>query len=141
MRKSALGTFSPRSLPGCTDLDAAQWGVVVTGVHGGNDDERAAAKAELERCLATDPKPVSGTLVWYLLAVGDAEQALTVFARAPTTTDVELLNQIWRPQWASVRATPLFTAFVRDTGMTAYWDEYGPPDLCKKDASGDYRCV
>ncbi len=139
-RKAALGTFSPRSLPGCTGLDAAHWGVVVNGVHGGNDDERAAAKAELERCLATDPKPVSGTLVWYLLAVGDAEQALTVFARAPTTTDVELLNQIWRPQWASVRATPLFTAFVRDTGMTTYWDQYGPPDLCRKDASGDYRC-
>jgi TolB-like protein/Tfp pilus assembly protein PilF len=139
-RKAALGTFSPKSLPGCTDLDAAQWGVIVTGVHGGNDDERAAAKAELERCLAKDPNPVSGTLVWYLLAVGDTERALTVFARAPTTSDVELLNQIWRPRWASVRATPQFTAFVRDTGMTAYWDQYGPPDLCSKDANGDYRC-
>jgi TolB-like protein/Tfp pilus assembly protein PilF len=139
-RKAAFGTFSPKSLPGCTDLDAAQWGVIVTGVHGGNDDERAAAKAELERCLAKDPKPVSGTLVWYLLAVGDTERALTVFARAPTTSDVELLNQIWRPRWASVRATPQFTTFVRDTGMTAYWDQYGPPDLCSKDANGDYRC-
>jgi TolB-like protein len=139
-RTEALRTFSASSLPGCADLDAAKWGVIVTGVHGGTDAERAAARAELERCLATDPKPVAGTLIWYLLELGDAERALSVFARAPTAADVQLLNQIWRPRWASLRATPAFTAFVRDSGMTAYWDQFGPPDLCKKDASGDYRC-
>jgi TolB-like protein/Tfp pilus assembly protein PilF len=139
-RTEALGVFNPSTLPGCEVIDPAKWGVIVTGVHGGNDAERAAARAELERCLANDPKPVAGTLVWYLLELGDAERALSVFARAPTAADVQLLNQIWRSRWASVRATPLFTAFVRDAGMTAYWDQYGPPDLCRKDANGDYRC-
>ena len=114
--------------------------MIVTGVYGGTGPERAAASAELERCLATDPKPVSGTLVWYLLELGDTQRALAVFVRAPTGGDVQLLNQIWRQRWASVRATPAFTAFVRDSGMTAYWDQYGPPDLCKKNAQGDYIC-
>jgi hypothetical protein len=28
----------------------------------------------------------------------------------------------------------------RKAGFAAVWEKSGPPDLCRKDANGDYRC-
>jgi hypothetical protein len=39
-----------------------------------------------------------------------------------------------------VYASPAFPGFLRKTGIAAYWDEFGAPEQCRKDANGDYRC-
>lgn len=31
-------------------------------------------------------------------------------------------------------------AFARKVGFAALWDKYGAPDLCRKNAVGDYVC-
>lgn len=125
---------------GCEPFDAGGVDAMAAGLFGGDDAERAVAVALLERCLALDPRPVSGNLVSHLLQLDQGERALAVFAVAPTTSDVQLLNQIWRPRYAALRATLAFTRFARDAGLAAYWDAAGPPDLCRKDPAGDYRC-
>ncbi len=47
---------------------------------------------------------------------------------------------IWDMGGQSARTSPAFPEFVRKIGYAALWDQYGPPDLCRKDANGDYRC-
>jgi hypothetical protein len=43
----------------------------------------------------------------------------------------------WYPDaWTS----PAFPAFLRKTGIAEYWDRFGAPKRCRKDASGDYQC-
>ena len=39
-----------------------------------------------------------------------------------------------------VRMIPEFAAFARAAGLAALWDKLGPPDLCSKNAKGDYVC-
>lgn len=53
---------------------------------------------------------------------------------------IDSMNWIWTRQGAPIRALPDFANFLRDFHLPELWDKYGPPDLCKKDAGGDYRC-
>lgn len=39
-----------------------------------------------------------------------------------------------------MNASPGFPAFLRKTGIAEYWDRFGAPEHCRKDADGDYRC-
>jgi hypothetical protein len=50
------------------------------------------------------------------------------------------INVIWRLGGKPARTSPAFAEFARKVGYAALWDQYGPPDLCRKDANGDYRC-
>jgi hypothetical protein len=43
-----------------------------------------------------------------------------------------LLPEVWR--------APGFPEFIRRMGLADYWDEFGPPDNCKKAGNGDYTC-
>jgi hypothetical protein len=43
-----------------------------------------------------------------------------------------LVTQAW--------ASPAFPDFLIKTGIAAYWDEFGPPEHCRKLPNGDYRC-
>lgn len=47
---------------------------------------------------------------------------------------------VWSPLGKPMRALPEFSAFLREKGFIALWDKYGPPDLCSKNATGDYVC-
>jgi hypothetical protein len=49
-------------------------------------------------------------------------------------------SSLWSPRGKSACTTPDFPEFARKVGYAELWDQYGPPDLCRKDANGDYRC-
>jgi len=38
------------------------------------------------------------------------------------------------------RSSPAFPEFARKVGFAELWDQYCPPDLCKKNDQGDYVC-
>ena len=54
--------------------------------------------------------------------------------------DTGAIVALWSPRGQAACTSPAFPEFARKVGFAALWDQYGPPDLCQKDASGDYRC-
>ncbi|NGX15815.1 hypothetical protein [Wenzhouxiangella sp. XN24] len=76
-----------------------------------------------------------------LVAMGDIERGLGVFADNPTTNDPLFLGEVLGTRWyPDVWTSPAFPAFLRKTGIADYWDRFGVPAHCRKEASGDYRC-
>ena len=110
-------------------------------VHGifGDAKARAAALAIIERYLASKPKPVSAVAAQALLRM-DPSRALAVTQDAPTNNDSLLLSTLWDDKQTRARMLPEFAEFARRTGLARLWDTLGPPDLCSKNAKGDYVC-
>lgn len=47
---------------------------------------------------------------------------------------------LWSPRGQGARTSPAFPEFARKVGYAALWDQYGPPDLRRKNEQGDYLC-
>lgn len=105
------------------------------------DEGEARARAlALVRSLVAQPVYAdSGILAQGLIRLGAPEEALAMMAKQPMNASVGA-NTIWRLGGEGARTSPAFPEFAREIGYAALWDEYGPPDLCRNDASGDYRC-
>jgi TolB-like protein len=100
---------------------------------------RAAALARIQSILDAKPTVVPGIVPWALITLGEPEEGLRVVATIPTSSNV-WHAAIWSPRGETARTSPAFPEFARKVGFAALWDQYGPPDLCKKDSNGDYRC-
>jgi len=102
------------------------------------------------RLLRTIPKPAGppdderdlpGLNFVYLFigaperAMADPERELAVLG-APRP----LFHRIWGPDFAPVRKTERFRAFVRNAGMLDYWRAHGWPDHCHPVGSDDFAC-
>jgi hypothetical protein len=47
---------------------------------------------------------------------------------------------LWSPRGLGARTSPAFPEFAPKVGFAEVWDQYGAPDLCKKNDQGDYVC-
>jgi TolB-like protein/Flp pilus assembly protein TadD len=112
--------------------------VIAAGIlDGGEAGVRALA---LVRDLVAQPAHAdSGMLAQALIRLGAPDEALAMMATQPMNSSVGI-NVIWRLGGKPARTSPAFAEFARKVGYAALWDQYGPPDLCRKDANGDYRC-
>ncbi|MCK7592730.1 tetratricopeptide repeat protein [Pseudomarimonas salicorniae] len=106
----------------------------------GNAAQRAAAVEMVEAYLAGDPDVVAGAAPYALIWLGEPGRALALAATVPTDSDAMLNFLLWSPVGAGARQLPAFSRFARDVGWAATWDRFGAPDLCRKEASGDYVC-
>jgi hypothetical protein len=102
-------------------------------------EARAHALALVRSLVAQPAYADSGMLAQALIRLGAPEEALTMMAERPMNASVGL-NVIWRLGGKAARTSAAFPEFARKVGYAALWDEFGPPDLCHKDANGDYRC-
>jgi TolB-like protein/Flp pilus assembly protein TadD len=102
-------------------------------------EARARALALVRNLVAQPVYSDSGMLAQSLIRLGAPDEALAMLARQPMNSSVGI-NVIWRQGGEPARTSPAFPEFARKIGYAALWDTYGPPDLCSKDASGDYRC-
>ncbi len=100
---------------------------------------RAAALARIQSILDAKPTVVPGIVPWALITLGEPEEGLRVVTTIPTSSNV-WHAALWSPRGKAARTSPAFPDFARKVGFAALWDQYGPPDLCKKDSNGDYRC-
>ena len=50
------------------------------------------------------------------------------------------LRGVWLPEYAPLRKTERFKAFVRKAGIVDYWRERGWPDLCRPVGTDDFTC-
>ena len=98
------------------------------------------ALAMIEAYLATKPRVVSGAAPWALLSLGEPARALAVAEPAATGNDPLFFRTLWSPKGATARKLPQFPEFARKVGFTEVWEKFGPPDLCRRRAPGDYVC-
>jgi TolB-like protein/Flp pilus assembly protein TadD len=112
--------------------------VIAAGILDGGD-ARAGALALVRRLVAQPAYADSGMLAQALIRLGAPDEALAMMAKQPMNASVGL-GVIWQIGGEGARTSPAFPEFARKVGYAALWDEFGPPDLCRKDANGDYRC-
>ena len=105
----------------------------------GDPTARAAALARLQSILDSQPGVVPGIVPWALITLGEPEAGLRVVATFPTSSNL-WHAALWSPRGKAARTSPGFADFARKVGFAELWDQYGPPDLCRKDPNGDYRC-
>jgi TolB-like protein len=110
------------------------------GLFGGDAADRARAVAAINTYLASDPEFVPGMMALWLLQLGEGAQAMELERTRVKVDNSDFLAYVFSPAGASVRALPEFPAYLRAKGFPALWDKYGAPDMCRKDASGGYRC-
>jgi TolB-like protein len=116
----------------------------------GTPAERQAFFALAEVCVASR----SAVPVWvtfYLIQLGAHELAVASLLRPPgeqgvratgprSTNEVRWWIWTWSPAYSGVRAAPGFHRLLQETGLIEAWDRFGPPDLCRRIALGEYAC-
>ena len=106
----------------------------------GDASARPAAMDLIDHYVSTRPKVLAAIVPYVLLCAGDSERAFTLAELAPTNNDALLLSRLFADQWPGALRTPAFAQFARKSGLAAYWDEFGPPDFCRKFESDKYVC-
>ncbi|HQY37422.1 MAG TPA: tetratricopeptide repeat protein [Pseudomonadota bacterium] len=106
----------------------------------GDAQARRGAVALVDDYLARKPVPIDGIVVLVLFRSGDIPRGLALLQEAPTANESLVLgNGIWA-DGREIRTAPEFAEFTRRSGLAAWWDVNGPPDLCRKAENGDYVC-
>jgi len=114
--------------------------VYLNGALGGDAAARARAVVVLDACLADKPAIVPAIVPGGLIYLGQPARALAVAAQGPTSDDGGLWMGLWGTDGQAARRLPQFAQFARKVGFAALWDKYGAPDLCKRNAAGNYVC-
>ena len=105
----------------------------------GDSIARSVALARLQGILDAQPKAVPGIVPWALMALGESDEALRVIGMLPLSSNL-WMAALWSPRGLGARTSPAFPEFARKVGFAEVWDQYGAPDLCKKNEQGDYVC-
>lgn len=104
----------------------------------------APAKQEamrlIDKYLATKPKVLSAIVPFVLVSSGEVERGFALSEHAATNNESLLMSGLFSGLDPNILSTPAFSDFVRKIGLAGYWDEFGSPDSCRKDDSGEYAC-
>jgi TolB-like protein len=124
----------------CPRNPAVNVPVYLDGALGGDVAARAKAVAVLDACLADKPAIVPALVLSGLIDLGQPARALAIAGQGPTSDDAGFFMGFWGTKGRDARRMPQFAQFARKVGFAALWDQYGPPDLCKKSTADDYVC-
>jgi hypothetical protein len=113
---------------------------VATGLFGGSPTDRERGVAAIEAFLATKPPNVAGVTPLWLAQLGQGARAMEVERSFVKVDNSDFLAYVFSPDGKALRTLPEFPAYLRAKGFPALWDRHGAPDMCRKDAGGEYRC-
>jgi TolB-like protein/Tfp pilus assembly protein PilF len=107
----------------------------------GDADAVAQTVRIIDDYLASAPPRVNALVPMTLIRIGQVERGLALFADRLTSNEALFLGEVLGTRlYPEAWASPAFPEFLRKTGIAAFWDEFGAPEHCRKDAGGDYRC-
>jgi TolB-like protein/Tfp pilus assembly protein PilF len=106
----------------------------------GDTTAKMRALAVLDAYLAKPHEQVSGTIPVVLVKLGQHARALELVRSTRLGDTSDFFALLWSDAGKPMRALPEFPAFLRKMGLYALWDQYGPPDLCRKTDKGEYVC-
>lgn len=113
--------------------------ILAKGLYG-DDAARTRALALIDAYLAQPHDQISWVAPYVMVQLGEPAKALAVMQGNNTNNDADFFALLWTPQGRAMRTSPAFAEFARVVGLTQLWDKVGPPDLCRKSATGDYVC-
>ena len=135
-RLFAQGMGRAFALPG--GPDAAE--TLSAGLYGGPADRQKALDL-VDAYLTSGPERIHGLVPNVLMRIGRPQQALELVASAPLINESLFFAPLWvRPIGDAARQSPYFPEFARRTGLADHWDQYGPPDGCRRQADDHYVC-
>ncbi len=105
----------------------------------GNAKAAAETRRRIDAYLATGPAVIDGIVPYALARIGDTSRALAL-AQEHALASPMFIALLWGPYGRAARTSPEFAEFARKVGLAELWDTQGPPDLCRKDANGNYVC-
>jgi TolB-like protein len=120
------------------DMSDDELHVLARGIVG-DAAARAAALAVVDDYLGRT-KAGSGVIAYALMRFGDPARALAITQDHASPNDSTYQIVLWSPYGRPARVLPEFPAYARKVGFVAVWDRFGEPDLCRKQASGEYAC-
>ena len=107
----------------------------------GDAEAMAQSVRIIDDYLASAPSRINALVPLTLVRMGQVERGLKLFSDRLTSNDALFLGDVLGTRlYPEAWASPAFPEFLRKTGIAAYWDEFGAPEHCRKDAGGDYRC-
>ena len=116
-------------------------GELIADARLGDADARKRVLRMIDDYLVDPPSPINVLIPWTQVVNGEIDRGLATFASHATTNDAIFLGDFMSTRLVpEVYASPAFPGFLRETGIAAYWDEFGAPEQCHKAADGDYRC-
>jgi hypothetical protein len=113
--------------------------VLAAGMYGDAEARRLALE-RIDAFLATRPRQVNGLIPLALYRLGEPARTIELLLTTPSADNTDLYNRMWSPMGVALRQQPRFQEFLRAQGFHALWDQYGPPDACRKAAAGGYEC-
>ncbi len=123
-----------------SNLPAGSSDVFATALFGGTAANRERAFSLLDTYVARPGVVVSGVAPLWLAQIGRGAQALELERTRVKVDNVDFTVLLFSPTGKSLRQLPEFPAYLRAKGFPALWDKYGAPDMCRKDAAGEYVC-
>jgi hypothetical protein len=102
--------------------------VLPEGLYGGDAAARQRAVDLLEARLA-QPGEISGLVPFVLVKLGRGARAMEIERTRVTGDNSDFRVLLFSPEGDSVRALPEYQDYIRQTGLTALWAKYGPPDI------------
>jgi TolB-like protein len=123
-----------------TQLPADSSDGMATALFGGTAEDRQNALAVVDAYLDRPGVFVPGMLSMWLVQLGHGKRAMELERTRVELDNSDFMVYLFSPSGTSLRALPEFPAYLRAKGFPALWDKYGAPDMCRKDASGEYRC-
>ena len=124
----------------CLKDSASAWRAYREGVIGGDAAERTRALAVIDDCIAARPVALPSWVAIGLMKLDEPERALQAILAGPSSSENSVFNHLWGPGGRGARRSTEFPRFARDIGLTALWDAHGTPDLCVRNAAGEYAC-
>ena len=103
------------------------------------NEARSAALALIDEYQRRSPTS-DGVIAYALLRLGEPARALAITQDHASPNDSTYYVPLWSPYGRPTRLLPQFPGYVRKIGFAAAWDGFGEPDLCRKQASGEYTC-
>ncbi len=121
------------------DLPDRAADVLSAGAYG-DAAARAAAIAFFDEYLASKPPVVDARIAPSLLLNGEPVRALATSQARVGNNSLFLFYLLPMPIGREARALPQFAEYARAMSLADLWEEFGPPDMCRRAAAREFIC-
>ena len=102
------------------------------------------AKAEaiqlIDAYLARHPDNLPGVVSYVLRRSGEYERAFRLMSERISNNEALSVSGLFTGLDPDAMRSPSFGVFIDRSGLGAYWDEFGPPNYCRRRSGSHFQC-
>ena len=103
-------------------------------------EAKAEAIGLIDAYLANHPDNLPGVVSYVLRRSGEYERAFKLMSERISNNEALSVSGLFTGLDPDAMRSPSFGVFIDRSGLGAYWDEFGPPDNCRREDAGAYHC-